>query len=152
MLACIANYVLEAFANEGPKRSVEFFDPFLTVTVYDAFVEVSSEASIATLLGKPFVRVAGLRFANRPSKDHDAVVAVAGGEQMQISLSVYWMFRERGVNCTELYADTVGNMDGDRDAYETSSEPARAQHATRIRYLPGPNMYPGPNMQHAFRI
>ena len=41
------------------------------------------------------------------------VVAVAGGEQMQISLSVYWMFRERGVNCTEPQADTVGNIDGE---------------------------------------
>ena len=41
LLLCIANHVFEAFANEGPKLVVEFFDAFLTVAVYDAFGEVS---------------------------------------------------------------------------------------------------------------
>ena len=83
------------------------------------------------------------------------VVAVAGGEQMQISLSVYWMFRERGVNCTEPQTDTVGNIDGSRDAYETSLEPAWAQHETFMKHLFraqatfyfGPKIFPGPNMR-----
>ena len=80
-----------------------------------------------TLFGKPRVRVPGFRFANGPTENHYAVVAVTGGEQMQVSLPVNRMFRERGVNCIEHHPDAVGNMDAGRDTDETSLKPAWAR-------------------------